>query len=43
VNGVETATFNVVFYANGVYDFEAGYGGSGSFQGSTSPTRLGLV
>jgi hypothetical protein len=36
VNGVATATFNLLFFANGDYTFTAQYLGSGSFQGSTS-------
>jgi hypothetical protein len=36
VNGVETATFNVVFSANGIYSFSARYVGTSQFQGSTS-------
>jgi hypothetical protein len=36
VNGVETATFNVIFYANGDYTFSAQYLGNSQFQSSTS-------
>lgn len=36
VNGVATVTFNVQFYANGIYTFNAVYLGSGQFDGSTS-------
>jgi hypothetical protein len=38
VNGVATATFNVVFFQPGEYTFEAVYLGSSQFQGSTSNT-----
>lgn len=43
VNGVETATFNVVFYSNGVYSFSAQYGGSTQFEGSASNTKTVIV
>lgn len=36
VNGVETATFNVMFFANGNYTFSAQYVGNAQFLGSTS-------
>jgi hypothetical protein len=35
-NGVATATFNLLFFANGNYTFTAQYLGSSSFQGSSS-------
>ncbi|MFO0801989.1 MAG: Ig-like domain-containing protein [Gemmataceae bacterium] len=43
VNGVETATFNVTFYSNGVYSFSAQYGGDGQFAGSTSNAKSVIV
>jgi hypothetical protein len=36
VNGVETATFNVIFYANGDYPFTVQYEGTSQFLPSTS-------
>jgi hypothetical protein len=36
VNGVATATFQVVFFGSGSYPFSAEYLGSGPFQGSSS-------
>lgn len=43
VNGVETATFNITFYANGSYGFSAHYGGNAQFSGSTSNTTTVVV
>jgi hypothetical protein len=36
VNGVETATFNVIFFGSGNFAFTAQYLGNSQFQGSTS-------
>jgi hypothetical protein len=37
VNGVETATFNVTYFANGNYTFSAQYVGASGFASSVSP------
>ncbi len=36
VHGVETASFNIVYYANGYYSFTAQYAGNSQFQGSSA-------
>jgi hypothetical protein len=40
VNGVETATFNIVYYANGSYPFTASYAGNSQYSSSTGSTTV---
>ena len=43
VNGVATASFNIMFFANGNYTFSAEYAGTPQFATSTSPSTTVFV